>query len=70
MDLIENGVGAAVTVNGIAVPIDSFVRVDHEPYRGRYRVADLGGIPLSYRSYQLLFTPIPELMRQAAHAAL
>ena len=62
---LQNGVGAAVLVNGIAVPMDSFQVSHAAPVRGRYslRQAELNDIPLSPRSFVLLYTDALELMR-------
>jgi hypothetical protein len=63
----RNGVGAAIEVNGIAVPLDSFV-CGTAPDRGQYTLrpeAELNDIPLSPRSLQLLTLPISALMAGA-----
>ena len=71
--MLSNGVGGAVTVNGIAAPMGSFVASSAEPVGGRYRMVEfksadplapeLNTIPLSERTWKLLNMPIPALMK-------
>lgn len=59
----ENGQRAAVLVNGIWVPSDSFIPTYGEP-SGGYRIAESNSIPLSPRTYALLHAPIADLMAE------
>jgi hypothetical protein len=63
--LYRNGVGAAVTVNGIAVPMDSFVN-GGDVWPRSYAIETMNGIPLGPRSWRLLNTPIAQMLRDRA----